>query len=112
MAEGLELETGHNYCEKNSKVSKARPDVQATPLPERLNPLKSYIDDSCHRTDMGLKPGCAVVEQDRIDYVVQSIRDVTPPSAQRAELEALLDGLQRKTCKYLHRFSFHLLCCT
>ena len=34
------------------------------------------------------------MEQDEIDYVVQSQRDVTPPAAQRAELKALLDGLQ------------------
>ena len=75
-------------------MSKARPDVQATPLPERLNPVNLYIDGSCHRTDMGLKSTCAVVEQDGVDYVLQRQKDVTPPSAQRAELKASLDGLQ------------------
>lgn len=85
MAEGLQLEIGHNCCEEKAKKS---------PLAERLDPVYLYIDGSCHRTDMGLKAGCAVVEQDGIDYVVQSQRDVTPLSAQRPELEALLDSLQ------------------
>lgn len=57
---------------RKQSVSKARPDVQAIPLPESGDPVNLYIDRSSCRTDTGLRTGFAVVSCQNGEFVIKS----------------------------------------